>query len=210
MQLPVSPPRLAVVFAAILFAAAIAGFGAAFPVFSNLAHPVALLGAGGMPRAGAFNALAFVVPGLLVAAATQARRTPLAGARYTARLGVHACTLAAVAFAALGVVPLDSRDLLAASSRTHAALWTLWWVAFAAGAALLRFGLRGTPASRMPTAVLAGAALVLLFALVMPGLLPVGLSQRAAFAAWFAASIGLAPPSRNAASSPGSPTTGRA
>ncbi|GAB6195727.1 DUF998 domain-containing protein [Lysobacter xanthus] len=204
MQRPVSLPRLAVVAAAMLFAAALAGFGAAFPVFSNLLHPVALLGASGMPRAVAFNAIAFVLPGLLVAVALQARRRWLHDAPLMAGVGLNACTLSALAFVGMGLSPLDSGDLLGASGRLHGALWTLWWIAFAAGAALLRLGVRGPRDTRMATLVAIGALHVLLFALLLPGLLPVGLSQRLAFAAWFVATFGLAPPSRSAVSSPGS------
>lgn len=209
MQRSVSLPRAAALAAAVLFAAAVAGFGAAFPVFSNLVHPVALLGASGVPHARAFNLAAFVLPGLLVASATYARRGRLDHAPLIARLGVAACALSGLAFAGLGVSPLDSSDLYAPSSRLHGALWTAWWVAFAAGSALLAGGLWRTPLRGMAATVATCAVHLLLFALLLPALLPVGLAQRVAFAAWLVGAIRLAP-SRGAASAPGSSPTGRA
>lgn len=208
MQRSVSLPRAAAVAAAVLFAGAVAGFGAAFPVFSNLVHPIALLGASGMPRAPAFNAIAFVVPGVLAAYAAYARRGALDGTPLIARLGAVICAIAGLAFAGLGLSPLDSSDLYAASSRLHAALWTAWWVAFAAGGALLAGGLWRTPLRGMAVAVAICALHVLAFALLLPGVLPVGLAQRVAFAAWLAGTIRLAP-SRAAASARGSSPTGR-
>lgn len=209
MQRSVSPARPAAVLAAVLFVASVAGFGAAFPDFVQSVHPVAALGASGVPRATAFNLLAFVVPGLLAAGVAQALRAHMGQARYVARVGVHALTLAGLAFAGMGALPLDSRSLLSAASRMHAVAWTLWWVAFAAGGAMLAFGMRGTPHARRSAAVGACAALAVAFAILLPGAVPVGLAQRVAFAAWLAATLLLAP-SRSAASSPGSSPTGRA
>ena len=51
--------------AAICCVPALLGFAAALPAFSHVQHPPGLLGAVGVPRAPAFNLLAFVVPGLL-------------------------------------------------------------------------------------------------------------------------------------------------
>jgi hypothetical membrane protein len=209
MQRPVSPASIAAIAATLLFAASVIGFGAAFDGFSNMRHPVAALGAGGVPRAAIFNACAFIVPGLLAVFVAQSLRARMAQARFVARLGVQALTLAALAFAAMGVLPLDSRDLLSQASRVHAATWTVWWLAFVAGGAMLGVGMRGTPHARRSWSVSACAAAALAFAIVLPGALPVGLSQRLAFAAWFAAVLLLAP-SRGAASAPGSSPTGRA
>jgi hypothetical protein len=209
MQRPVSFPRIAAVSAAALFAASIAAFGAAFDAFSQLRHPVAALGASGVAHALAFNLAAFVVPGALAAFVAQSMRSRMGGAAYVARLGAQVLTLGALAFAAMGLLPLDSSDLLSAASRLHAAAWTLWWVAFVAGAVLLAVGMRATPHAARSWQVAACAALTLLFSIVLPGALPVGLSQRLAFAAWFAAVILMAP-SGSAASSPGSSPTARA
>lgn len=200
---------MAAVTAALLFAASVAGFGAAFGGFSNLRHPVAALGASGVPRAALFNACAFVIPGLMAVFVAQSLRARMTHARFAARLGVQVLTLASLAFAALGLLPLDSHDLLSSASRLHAATWTLWWLGFVAGGALLGAGMRATPHTRRSWAVCACALAALVFAIVLPGLLPVGLSQRLAFAAWFAAVLLLAP-SRDAASAPGSSPTARA
>ncbi|MGY4516604.1 DUF998 domain-containing protein [Lysobacter sp. HA18] len=210
MQRHVSLPLAAAIAAAVLFAVSVAGFGVMHDGFSQLRHPVAALGGSGVDHALAFNVFAFVVPGLLAAFATQALRARMADTRFIARLGVQALTLAAMAFAALGLLPLDSTDLLATASRLHAATWTVWWVAFVAGALMLAVGMRGTRQARRSWMVAGCALVTLAFALVLPGLLPVGLSQRVAFGAWFAATVLCAPPNRGAASVPGSSPTGPA
>ena len=193
MQRSVSLPRIAAVSAAVLFAAAVAGFGAAFPRFLQLVHPVAALGASGVPRALAFNLVAFVAPGVLAILVAQSLRARMSAAPMAARLGVQMLTLAAMAFAALGLLPLDSRDLLSAASRAHAAAWTVWWIAFVAGGLLLGIGMRGTPHAPRSVAVATCALVALAFALLLPGLVPIGLSQRVAFAAWLLALLLMAP-----------------
>lgn len=185
MERPVRPAPLAAILAAGLCAAAIAGFGAAFPVFSHLEHPAGLLGASRVPRAAAFNLLGFVLPGLLAAAAAWMVRARLGRASWAARIGLQALLLSGLAFAAQGLLPLDSDDLDAAASRLHAAAWTLWWVAYGTGALAFRLGARDA-ASRATANLLAGfAAATLVFALLAPAVLPPGLSQRIAYAGWF-------------------------
>ena len=198
MQRSVSLPRIAAVSAAVLFAGAVAGFGAAFPRFLQLVHPVAALGASGVPRAMAFNLVAFVTPGVLAILVAQSLRARMSSAPMAARLGVQMLTLAAMAFAALGFLPLDSRDLLSAASRAHAAAWTVWWIAFVAGGLLLGVGMRGTPHAPRSRAVAACALVALAFALLLPGRVPIGLSQRIAFAAWLLAVLLMAPAPANA------------
>ena len=194
MQRSVSLPRVAAVSVALLFAGSVAGFGAAFPRFLQLVHPVAALGASGVPRAALFNALAFVLPGVLAILVAQSLRARMSDAPMAARLGVQMLTLAAMAFAALGLLPLDSRDLLSAASRAHAAAWTVWWVAFAAGGLLLGVGMRRTPHAAASWSVAVCALVALAFALLLPTVVPIGLSQRVAFAAWLLAGVCMAPP----------------
>ena len=209
MQRHVSLPRAAAVLAALLFAVSVAGFGAAFETFSQLRDPVAALGASGVPHAAAFDLAAFALPGLLAAYVAQSLRRRMGGARMAGRLGVQVLTLGALAFAALGVLPLDSADLLSAASRMHAAAWTLWWIGYVAGGVLLAAGMHGTPHARRSRQVAGCALATLVFAIVLPGVLPPGLSQRIAFAAWFVGVFLLAP-SGSAASSRGSSPTGPA
>ncbi|HLM52888.1 MAG TPA: DUF998 domain-containing protein, partial [Pseudoxanthomonas sp.] len=52
-----------------LWASALLGFGAALDGFSQLMHPVSVLGAKGIPRALAFNLIGFAAPGLLAGVA---------------------------------------------------------------------------------------------------------------------------------------------
>lgn len=173
-------PRIAAArFALIGFAAwlaALVGFGAAVEGYSHLQHPVALLGAPGVGTPLAFNALAFVVPGALVAIAAWRLRDALGHAGWAVRIGAMLWALSALAFAAQGLLPLDPEDFDAASSRLHAAAWSVWWIAFVPGALLL--GARSRTA--MMAAIAAGAVVA-----VAALLWPVGLSQRVGMAAWF-------------------------
>lgn len=158
-----------------------------FPAFSQLQHPVGLLGASAVTRAAAFNVLAFVVPGMLCALVAVDLRGRLGDAGWIARIGAQALLLSAIAFAAHGLLPLDSSDLDATGSRRHAAAWTAWWLAFLVGATLSWLGLRGTRASRSAGAIAACAVAALVFAVAAPAVLPAGLCQRIAFGAWFVA-----------------------
>lgn len=165
--------------AAVVFVAATAGFTAALPGYSHLAHPLALAGADGLPRATVFNLSVFVLPGVLLAAAGLALRARLVEAGWATRIGATLALLSALAFAAQGVSPLDPEHLDSGESRFHATAWTLWWMAFAPGAALLAAAAR----PRWPH--LAAAIGVPVLALVAPALVGGALAQRLAFAAWF-------------------------
>lgn len=156
-------------------------FGLMLPGYSHLAHPLALPGADGIARATAFNLLAFLLPGLLLAACAWRLRDRLQGRGLAARLGAAMLLLSALAYAAQGLLPLDLDEPDAGASRLHAAAWTLWWIGFLAGTALLALRLH---ALRPATAV--AWLLVLGAGVLAPGLLGAGTSQRLAFAAWFA------------------------
>ncbi|MDH5832047.1 DUF998 domain-containing protein [Luteimonas sp. M1R5S18] len=167
--------------AALLALCAAVGLGAALPGYSQLAHPLALPGAQGVPRALAFNLMVFVLPGALLATVAWRLRGRLPGdSGLTARLGSTLLLLAALAYATQGLLPLDPDAPDAGASRLHATAWTLWWIAFLAGTALLAAGGRALRPA-------AAAAWVMVFGLgvLAPGLLGAGISQRLAFAAWF-------------------------
>lgn len=166
----------AAVAGGMLWLAALLGFGAMFDGYSHARHPVALPGAAGIDHALAFNVLGFLLPGLLVAWAALRLRAMLDHAGWPARIGAHLWLLSALAFAAQGVLPLDPEEMDAGSSRLHAVAWSLWWIAFLPGAVML--ALR----SRTFAVALGIAAAVLPVAAL---LMPVGLSQRVAIAAWF-------------------------
>lgn len=150
--------------------------------YSHLFHPVALPGADGVPRALAFNLLVFVLPGLLLAVSAWRLRGRLpARTGMAARLGTTTLLLSALAYAAQGLLPLELERLDAGTSRWHAAAWTVWWIAFLAGAALLAASLRA-----LRIAAVGAWLLVLGAGVLLPQLLGTGISQRLAFAAWFA------------------------
>ena len=158
--------------------AACIGFGLASPDFGQLRHPVALLGADGEPHALAFNLLGFVLPGALLAWLALRWRGDAEGSGWRMRMGLQLLLLAALGFAAQGLLPLDPTDLLAPASRAHAAAWSAWWIAFVAGGLLVG-------AARAGRTGLALVLAVLLLAMAGTLAMPAALAQRLAFAGWF-------------------------
>ncbi|MDR6840159.1 DUF998 domain-containing protein [Pseudoxanthomonas sacheonensis] len=180
--------RFAGIIGAVLFVAAVVGFGTALDGYLQSQHPVALLGAKDFPHALAFNLLAFVLPGMLagVVAMTLRHRLP-ADAGWTARIGAQLVFLSALAFIAMGLLPLDANDLESDASRLHGTAWMLWAVAFVSAAALLASGLwRDRQWSRFARLSLAAALGVLVAAFVQTDAIPAGVAQRIAFGIWFA------------------------
>lgn len=178
---------IAAVAALLSFVLALVGYGAALDGYAHTQHPVAWLGGSDVPYALWFNLFAFVLPGLLAAAVALGLREALTGTRWGVRVGTQLVLLSALAFAAQGLLPLDTQDFDSAPSRLHATVWLLWWLAFAAGAFTIALGSRSRARPELHTlslASLVAALAVLLFALVLPSLLPAGLAQRAAFATW--------------------------
>ena len=180
--------RFAGLVAGLVFAAALAGFGAAFEGYAQHQHPVALLGALGFPRALAFNLLAFVLPGMLAGvSALELRRRLPADAGWPLRIGAQLVFLSALAFIAMGLLPLDPYDLESQRSQFHGTAWMLWNVAFIPGAALLGATLWSRPDwSRFAWASLAAAAGLLIAGFVLTDYMPAGIAQRIAFGLWFA------------------------
>jgi hypothetical membrane protein len=174
--------------AALCVVAAALGFGAVLEGYSQAQHPLALLGARGVPRALAFNLTVFVMPGLLASLAAIALRVRLPGdAGWLARIGAQLLLLSALAFAAQGLLPLDPDDLDGPVSRWHATAWTLWWIASAAGAASIAGGLWRRRGWRMfAWAALIASALVAGFSLSPSGAWPAGIAPRIALGAWLA------------------------
>ncbi len=174
--------------AAVLFAATVAGFGAALEGYLQSQYPVALLGATGFPRALAFNLLAFVMPGMLAGVVALDLRRRLPGdAGWPLRIGAQLVFLSALAFIAMGLLPLDPRDLESDASRLHGTAWMLWNVAFIPGAALLGASLRSRRGwSRFAKICLVAAASLALASFVLAEFMPAGVAQRIALSVWFA------------------------
>lgn len=172
--------------AAGLFLFSVAGFGAALPGYSQSQMPVALLGARGFPHALWFNLLAFVVPGALAGVAAMVLRRALPeGAGWLLRIGAQLVFLSALAFIAMGLLPLDVNDLESEASRLHGTAWMLWTVAFVPGAILLALGLFAHRGARTFAwlSLLIGVG-VLLAGFVFTDFMPAGLAQRIAFGLW--------------------------
>lgn len=172
--------------AAALFVAAVLGFGAALPGFDPLGHPVALLGAIGVPHAQAFSWLGFVLPGLLACAVgvRLLRRVPRT-APWSMRVGVQLLALAGLAFAAMGLLPLDASDIESPASQYHASVWMLWVLAFVPGALMFGIGALRLPGWRTPALLHLGCGLAMvLAAFVLQAWLPAPIAQRLAYACW--------------------------
>ena len=178
---------LAGIAAAVLFSVAVAGFGVALEGYSQAQYPVALLGAKAIPNALAFNLLAYVLPGALAAIVALKLRLRLpANAGWGLRMGSQFVLLSALAFIAMGLLPLDPGDLESDASRWHGTAWMAWCVAFVSGAALIGISLlRQLPRISFAWISLLAAAGVLVAAFVLPDTVPSGIAQRIAFAAWF-------------------------
>lgn len=181
MTRPASRPAW---IAVALFALALLLASAGVPEYSHRLHPLALRGTAGLPQAASFNALAFVLPGILLAWAGQGVRAALGQPGWAARIGIVLVQLSALAFAAQGLVPMDPADADATASRLHALAWMLWWIAFVPGALLLALGAwRG---GGFALACVVAAVAVPLLAVFAPIGAWVGMAQRLAFGLWFA------------------------
>ncbi|MET1025284.1 MAG: DUF998 domain-containing protein [Pseudoxanthomonas sp.] len=186
--------------AALLWLGAVLGFGAALPGYSHWIHPVALLGAQGMPNAALFNLLGFILPGALCAMVGLGVRLRIpVKAGWPQRIGAQLMFLSALGLVAMGLFQLDPQQLRGTATQLHATAWGLWWATSLASALLLATGLRGQPDWR--ALVLGGPILalaVVVFALVLPAVLADGLSQRISMLLWFGwcALAGISGPSR--------------
>lgn len=180
--------------AAVVWLLAVFGFGARLEGYDQLRHPVSLLGARGVPGGTTFSLLGFVIPGMLAAAVALdlALRMP-ANASRALRVGGQMMLLAGVAFAAMGLLPLDVEDIENRASQYHASAWLLWLVAFSAGAVALRVGAGKDAAWRALANLTLGCAIwclgsAFLFEVVMP----VAMAQRLAFLGWLVWLLGAA------------------
>lgn len=185
--------------AAVGFIAAVVGFGAQLRGYDQMLHPVSLLGARGIPGGIGFSLLGFVVPGLLAAvvALDLILRMPASAPR-PLRIGGQMLLLAALAFAAMGLFPLDVDDIENRASQFHASAWLLWLLAFTAAGIALRFGAGKASAWRsLSTLSVVCALWVVCSAFLFEIAMPVAMAQRLAFLGWLVWLLGaarLAPP----------------
>jgi hypothetical membrane protein len=126
----------------------IAGFG--LEGFDHARHPVGLLGSSLAPRAGLFNALGFVVPGLMFAGfavALELQLAPAVGSR-AFRIGTGLLLIAALAFALQGLFPIDPRELDGPETRRHALVQAVSQLAWIAAAVVSAIALARDPSWR--------------------------------------------------------------
>jgi len=172
--------------AATIFVLALAGFGATVPGYRQASHPVALLGAQGVPHALGFNLIAFVLVGALGMATggSLLARMPAKGS-WRLRVGGQLIVLAGLAFLGMGMLPLDPADLDGRASQAHATAWLLWAVAFVPGTVLIAAALRNAANTRLLAWLsLVAGLLVAGLAFGPPGLLRQAIAQRLAFLVW--------------------------
>jgi hypothetical protein len=180
--------RLPVALAAVascLVAALVAGL--ATEGYSQLRHPLAWLGARQMGAAGTlFGLFGFVLPGLAGAwLALELRQRLPDGSGWAARIGTQLALLAALGFAAQGLLPLDLEAVDEGASRLHATAWLLWSLAFPLGAWLLAGGLwRGRGWRGFAVASALAGMVVVACGFLGSGWIGAALEQRLAFAAW--------------------------
>jgi hypothetical membrane protein len=172
-----------------LFALALAWFAAPLPNYRHADHPPALLGALGYPGAIAWNLVGYGLVGVLALLATQALYLALrnAAAGRVARIGATLALLAALAFIAQGIFPLDIGQAIdVGPSRRHVAVWNLWWIAATAGVLLTAFGVRRLQGWRtlLPVGVVVAVLIVIALLVGLDGM-GNGWLQRIALAAWF-------------------------
>lgn len=180
--------------AALVWVAAVVVFGARLDGFDQMRHPVSLLGARGVPGGNVFSLVGFVLPGLLaaVAALDLILRMPASASR-PLRVGGQMLLLAAIAFAAMGLFPLDVEDIENRASQFHASAWLLWLVAFCAAAIALRFGAgRDRNWRPLATLTLACATWIACSAFLFEIAMPVAMAQRLAFLGWLVWLLGAA------------------
>ncbi len=186
MQTPHRIDRALGAVAAVLFVAAVAGFGVALPGYEALRHPVALLGASGVPHAQAFSWLGFVLPGLLSCgvALRLLLRVPRTSP-WTMRVGVQLLVLAGFGIAAMGLLPLDAEDIQSRASQFHASAWMVWVLAFVPGTVMYGLGALRVPGWRASALLHLGCGVAMvLAAFVLQAWMPAPLAQRLAFGCW--------------------------
>ena len=198
LRLPVALAAIASVVIAALLA------GMATEGYSHLRHPLGWLGARQLGVPGTlFGLFAFVLPGLGGAwLALELRGRLPAAAGWAARIGTQLALLAALGFAAQGVLPLDLEAVDEGASRLHATAWVLWALAFPLGALLLAGGLWRMGGWRRFAALTALAGmLVVAGGFLGSGWIGAAGAQRVAFAAWLGWGVlaALAPLNRGAA-----------
>jgi len=159
----------------------VSGFGLAIPAYSQWRYPVTLLGGAGVEHATAFNLLAMVVTGLAAAFAALAAFGGGVGRSWPQRVGVQLLFLSGLAFAGLGLFPLDPSDFEGAATQRHSAAWLLWEVSFIP--AMLALGQAAWARDRALAGLCWAAGALVLVTGFVP-LLPAPLAQRLGFLAW--------------------------
>lgn len=139
----------------------------------------------------------YLLPGLWLAWLGGRLRTKLAHDGLAARIGVRLVQFSALGFAVRGLFVADPARAASLATRLHALGWSLWWIAFFAGAVLLGFATRQ---GRTFTATcLVASVLVPAIALAGPGWLGPRAAEwlaNGAWAGWWAFALSRRPRAR--------------
>ncbi len=156
--------------AAVIFALALWWLGGDHAGFVSAQHPVGHLGAVQALQAWRWNALGFVLPGLLLfgfaVALESAMRT--AGCGRGGRIGTGLLMISALAFAAQGVWHFDLDDELARGTQVHVSALALALLALLSGASFVAASVRRLPRWWMLALLGQVLAALLLVTLVWP------------------------------------------
>ncbi|HHW4679537.1 MAG TPA: DUF998 domain-containing protein [Xylella sp.] len=172
--------------AAIMFTASVTCFALALPEYRHMLHPVALLGAQGMPHAHLFNVFGFLIPGVLAAIlATCLMTRHTKHASWSLRIGMQLVMLSGLAFAAMGLLPLDLAELEGRATQYHATAWLLWVIAFSSATFLFTTSLLARQAFKpLMWATFIAGCIVVVSSFGPAGHSHPALAQRIGFSAW--------------------------
>jgi hypothetical protein len=146
--------------------------------------PVHLLGPGMAGLAPWFDAVGFVLPGALLLVFALGVRSALPAGR-AAGVFVSLTTIAAIAFALIGLLPFEPHDAEGARSRLHSTAVVVALLAMFASLPLAAFAMRRNPGGRAIGLLLIAIAVALASLLVWP-LQPPTLAQRFLLGLFFA------------------------
>lgn len=134
----------------LLFAGAVYFAAQGLPGYLHARHPIGLLGVAAAPSALVFNTVAYGVAGLALAGFALALESELMrrGLGRLSRVATGLLLIAALAFAAQGLLPLNPQDLDGPLSRRHAVAHAVALLAWLPSTALLALGLASVPSLR--------------------------------------------------------------
>lgn len=174
--------------AGVVFGLAVAISAALLPGYQHAQLGVGWLGSAMHPQSWLFNVLGFGIPGFALAGFSIALERRLAPWSRVGRIATSLLLIAGLAFALLGVLPLNPNDIDGPSSSRHAALHGFATLAWSAALVMMAFALRGRRDWTTVRAFAAFGAVTMLAWLLAPvgASFTPGWSERLQWGAFFA------------------------